>query len=515
MSTFTPRALALATLTLTAAAAPATADAAGFGCAASPVRATVLGEVIEPVRAGSAQACENATQALDALGAPLAADGVGARTGVGDGKAVAATRLSGFRAGSLAALAPSLPQVPLPDGIGALPVPLPASAQLLGLPSLLTVDATGAARALVQERRLPDVPAAAADLVELGAGVACDAGRAVLDSLARVDGLRALGQALPADRAVDTAVPIAPAQLVDFSTLDVGAIALPGGLSLDDPVVGPVVRAALESAVAGLPALAVPAEVARVVVEPPARDGDADSLRQLGPRVRVSALGRELVDVTLGDALVSALCDPLAAVAAPAPDVSPATELALSCARSDVVLTDVVEKDGRVKLLGLADARFVGRTVDLVLTSSGERVASAVVGPDGWFRTRAPLPPRAIRFTNRARYQAVIDGERSLALKLHRRMRITRMRPLDGVLTITGRIYGDRGDDRVVITRREDCTRDVEVTTVRPGRDGRWRVRLPIPEGVDAATYRATTTVLKGAREKRFRTFTLPGHVAL
>ena len=519
MSTFTPKAIATAIAAATAAvalpAAPAQAD--GFGCTASPLRATVLGEVLEPVRAGSTAACEPVTKALDALGAPLAADGVGARTGMSDGKAVAATRLSGFEAGSVASLLPALPQVPLPAGIGALPVALPASAQLLGLPSLLTVDATEAARALIEERKLPAVPAAAADLVELGAGAACDAGRAVLDSLAQVQGLRALGQALPTDRPVDTAMPLAPAQLVDFSTLDVDAVALPGGLSLADPLVGPILRTALETAVGGLPALSVPAEVAHVVVEPAAREQDGDSLRQIGPRVRVSALGRELVDLTLGDALVSALCDPVASIVAPAeaPPVSPAAEEALSCAKSDVVLTDVVEKDGKVKLVGLADARFVGRTVDLVLTSSGRKVATAVVQPDGWFRARAPLPANRIRWTNKARYQAVIEGERSMALKLHRRMRITRMKPGAGHLTITGRIYGDMGDDRVVISRRVDCIRDVEVTTVKPGRDGRWRVTLPVPDGVDAATYRATTTVLKGEREKRFRTFSLPGHVAL
>jgi hypothetical protein len=487
----------------TAVALPATAQADGFTCTASAVRGSVLGKVFEPARAGSAGACATDEQSRETFGA---------RTGMVDGKAVAATTLSGFKLGSLDGLA--LPQVPLPAGISALPVPLPAAAQLLGLPSLLSVDATEAARALIDERTLPDVPAAAADLVHLGAGAACDAGRAVLDGLADVQGLTALGKALPADRAIDTAVPLAPAQLVDFAALDVDAIALPGGLSLGDPVVGPILRTALESVVAGLPSASVPAELARVVVEPARREDGAGSLRQVGPRVRVSALGRELVDVTLGDALVGALCD-LPASPAPAPADSPVAELALSCAPGDVVLTDVVEKDGKVKLVGLADARFVGRTVDLVLTSTGQKVASAVVEPDGYFRARAPLPANRIRWSNKARYQAVIEGERSMALKLHRRMRITRMKPGAGFLTITGRVYGVMGSDRVVIARRESCTKDVEVTQVKPGRDGRWRVTLPIPEGVDAATYRATTTVLKGEREKRFRTFSLPGHVAL
>ena len=522
MSTFiTKSTLALAATAATVAAAPGAAHADGFGCTASAVRADILGKVLEPVRTGSAERCETSGQTFDALGAPLASDAASARTAGGADRAIATTALSGFRAGTLGALAPELPQVALPAGIGALPVSLPASAGLIGLPSLLTVDATEAARALVEERRLPDVPLVGADLVQLGAGAACDAGRAVLDSAAAVQGLTAVGSPLAADRAIDTAVPLSPAQVVDFATLDLAKVVLPGGLSLADPVTGPILRSALESAVAGLPTVSVPAAVARVVVEPARRDAGDGSLRQIGPRVRVEALGRQVADVTLGDALVTAIGAVCALPEAPAappvaePDLSPATEAALSCATSDVVLTDVVEKDGKVKLVGVAASRFVGRTIDLVLTSSGKRVTTAVVQPDGYFRARAPLPADSIRWTNKARYQAVIDGERSLALKLHRRMRISRMKPAEDTVTIAGRIYGRMAGEEVMITRRESCTEDVEVTRVKPGRDGRWRVTLPVPEGADAATFRATTLVRKGDNPKRFRTFTLPGHVAL
>ena len=521
MSTFiTKSTLALAVTAATVAAAPGAAHADGFGCTASAVRADILGQVLEPVRAGSAERCETAGQALDALGAPLASDAASAQTAGSPDRAMATTSLTGFRAGALSALTPELPQVPLPSGIGSLPVSLPASAKLLGLPAALNVDATEAARALVEERKLPEVPLVGADLVSLGAGAACDAGRALLDSLADVQGLTALGTPLAGDQPIDTAVPLAPAQVVDFATLDLAKVVLPGGLSLADPVTGPILRSALQSAVAGLPTFSVPAAVGRVVVDPAHREPGDGSLRQVGPRVRVEVLGRQVADVTLGDALVSALgivCGAPEASAAPAPepDVSPATEAALSCATSDVVLTDVVEKDGKVKLVGVADGRFVGRTIDLVLTSTGETVATAVVQPDGYFRARAPLPRNAIRWTNKARYQAVIDGERSLALKLHRRMRISRMKPAGDTVTIAGRIYGRMAGEEVVITRRESCTEDVEVTTVKPGRDGRWRVTLPVPEGVDAATFRATTLVRKGDNPKRFRTFTLPGHVAL
>ena len=498
--------------------APSTAHAEGFACSASAVRANVLGQAADPVHAGAADACPTTTQALDALGAPLAGGAASARTGTTGDSAGAAGTLSGFSAGSLGALTPELPRIALPPGIDALEVPLPASAQLLGLPSSIVVDATRAAQDLVDTRTLADVPLMAADLVNTAVSAACRTGDVVFDALSQVEGLEALGRALPTDRAVDTSMPLVDGQTVVFSAIDLAKVDLPGGLSVTDPLVGSVLRTALQDAVAKLPTVSVPAEVARVVVEPAHREEGSNALQQFGPRVRISALGRELADVTLGDALVSALgdvCTLPAAIAGPPAPLSPATEQALACATSDIVLTDVVEKDGKVKIVGLAAAGYVGRTVDIVLSSTGKRVAQAVVEPDGFFRTRAPLPPRSIRFTNDARYQAVAGTERSLALKLHRRMRISRMKPGAGTLTITGRIYGRMGDDEVVITRRVSCTKHVEVATVKPDRDGRWRITLPVPEGVDAATFRATTTVTKGRRAKEFRTFSLPGHVAL
>jgi hypothetical protein len=159
----------------------------------------------------------------------------------------------------------------------------------------------------------------------------------------------------------------------------------------------------------------------------------------------------------------------------------------------------------------------VGRTVDIVLTATGKRVASGVVRPDGFFRAKAPLPPKAIRFTNLARYQAVIDGQRSLRLKLHRRMHISRMRHRGGRVIIVGRVAGPVANhEAIVIRRRVSCTKDVIVKRIKPGSDGRWRVTLPAPPNAQAAVYRATTQVLGGEEEpKVFPTFTLPGYVSL
>ena len=310
---------------LSAAGVPAAARADGFACSASALRASVLGQAIEPVRAGAADACPDDTQALDALAAPLSGDAATAATRMTGDRAGAATSLSGFRAGALPALAGPLPQVPLPAGIGALPVSLPASAQLLGLPSLITVDATEAAQQLVSARVLPDVPAAAADLVQTAVSAGCETTGVVFDALSRVEQLTGLGQPLSTDQPIDRTVELVAGQTVDFSTLDVGLVDLPAGLSLSDPVVGPILRSALQTAVAGLPVNSVPAAVGRVIVEPARREDGDGSVRQLGPRVRVSVLGQEVADITLGDALVSALG---AVCAAPAPVAAPAARSA-------------------------------------------------------------------------------------------------------------------------------------------------------------------------------------------
>jgi len=107
-------------------------------------------------------------------------------------------------------------------------------------------------------------------------------------------------------------------------------------------------------------------------------------------------------------------------------------------------LVDVLQRRGRVQLMGVADRRLIGRTVDLRFvtlssTSRGRRVARAKVGRNGVFRTTAPLPPRKLRRSNRARYQAVLCRERSLRLKLVRRMALRGVRSAHGRVTISGR----------------------------------------------------------------------------
>jgi hypothetical protein len=222
-----------------------------------------------------------------------------------------------------------------------------------------------------------------------------------------------------------------------------------------------------------------------------------------------------ILDTVLGEASVGAdgvTCGGAAQVAA---------EQALQCTTRRLVLVDVLERGGRVRLMGVADRRLIGRTVDirfvtLKRNSRGRRVARARVGRNGVFRTTAPLPARKLRRSNRARYQAVLGREKSLRLKLVRRMALEAVRSGRGRVTISGRVRGPLADPiaPIVVRRRVSCSRTVVVRRLRPARDGRFRVTLAGPPRALAATYRFQTKVRrKTTNPKLFPTFTLPRSV--
>ncbi|HET6550072.1 MAG TPA: Ig-like domain-containing protein, partial [Solirubrobacter sp.] len=210
-------------------------------------------------------------------------------------------------------------------------------------------------------------------------------------------------------------------------------------------------------------------------------------------------------------------------VAAPqaAPPVTPAAEppsggdLLLGCTRRAVVLEDVVRQGRRVKLLGVADRRLAGRRAAIRFLATGKVVARPVVRPDGRFAATVKAPPPRLRSSGRARYQARIGDERSLALKLERRMQVSRVRAAGGRVTIRGRVtrpLAPRRRDRAIdVQLRRSCSKAEVVARVMPDRRGRFKVTLDAPQGEQAAVYRLRTKVRRtAASRKLFRTFTLP-----
>jgi hypothetical protein len=117
-----------------------------------------------------------------------------------------------------------------------------------------------------------------------------------------------------------------------------------------------------------------------------------------------------------------------------------ASQLALRCPQRKLILIDVLQRGHHVALLGAADKSLIGRKVTITLLATHKRVATAIVGSDGFFGTTAALPSRRVRFTNRASYQASIGAVRSQSLKLTRRMQVDSIVSRAGKVVIRGHV---------------------------------------------------------------------------
>lgn len=515
--------LALAATPAAAAAAPT------FNCDASALRGTVLGQTIEPVVANrGAQECANQSSGL---AAPLpillslqAATAGTLRDGPADRvdlhRVLAAGGVADLRVRALPELPVQLPTAQISDAYGALVVPLTGTlSTLLGLGEI-TIDIRPALNALLPDGRLPALDLLRLQTVMAYAGGSCEAGRPQLTGDSRIAGLTVLGQELPTDRVAEGALSLIDTSSIDPSNIDLSLVQLPLGLSFSTPLVGPLLETAVRTVLDTLPTIAIPATIAQVKVTPGQQTKSADFLAQQALRVQIAVAGQSLADVVVGEARVSSAgvdCSPPAA--ADGTGSGTAAELALGCTTRRLVLTDVRQRRGRVRLEGVADRRYIGDRVSIRFPHTGRTVARATVRADGTFLASAKLPPRSIRRTNKARYQAAIGRERSLSLKLFRRMDITGRRVSGGQVTLAGRVSRPLGTPvkTIVITRRISCGESEVVRRIKPSRrTGTFRVVLDPPAEAAGVVYRMTTKVRKNTRNrKHFETFTLPEHVEL
>jgi hypothetical protein len=531
MSNFEPRtsrwrarlAAGLAGAAALAAAGPAAADAGGtFACSASALRGSVLGtRALEPVTANAGQATcrdDQATMA-DALPAPLHGGFIAAGTTLsraGDRpdqvKAVAAGGVTDLAIRALPELPIALPTATIPDAVRQLSLPVPASLQLLGVPAQLTFDMMPAITGLLPQSVLPAVDLASVQAAVAYAGAQCRDGVAVPVGSSQVSGLRVLGQELPLGAVVDRTVRLIDTRSIELSKLDIDSVPLPDALKLlPQALVRQVLDTVLKPAVAALPPVSIPPTLAQVTVTPGEQTVSSGVLVQRALRVHVSILGREIADLVVGEATAGAN----GVDCSPAPEPEPAT---LACTKRKLALIDVVPAGRRVRLFGIADEEYAGRTVDILFRGTGRRVAEAVVEDDGSFSTTAPMPPRAVRSTNRARYVATIDRHKSLDLKLMRRMVVESMSARNGAVTIVGRVVKPLADPvaPIEVRQRVTCSKEKVVGRAKPGPDGRFRVTVPAPDGQSEGVYRLATEVRKTARNpKRYPTFTLPRAVNL
>lgn len=510
--------------------------ASAYTCSASAVRGTVLTQTgLEPVVAGGS-GCKNDSASLSNLPAPLAgaANAATALTGPADSpvqqRAAALAGVENFSLGSLRSLPLSIPAAQIPSGLESLQVPLPANLGLLGLPSAISVNALPAAEALVPVRQLPDVPLAAVRALRSAVGAQCLSGLPNLIGVSSVDGLTGLGQILPVDEPVSRVISLLDEQTIPLSGIDLAKVQLPGGLSFDDPVTGAALRSAVEQVLAGLPPIVLPGSAGRVETTPGEQISENGVLEQRALRMTVTAAGQRVADLVMGIARVAAdglSCAEAAVVApvieaaqnevaaaAPAP-VQPASQLAVSCAQSSITLVNVIDRGDHVTLIGAADRKLVGKRVRIKQTWNGKRIATTKVGRSGFFRAKAPVPSESVRYSNRARYIAKAAGEKSLPLKLHRRMRFSTLESHGRKVTLKGRIFGPMTDEVIEIRQAISCTKDVVIKRIRPRSDGSWTATVLAPRRARAVTYRATTFVRNEGSAKKFPTFTLPGYVSL
>lgn len=557
------RALALLPVLAALVASGSPASAATLNCSASAARVTVLGTTtVEPTTANvGAQTCKSVTSKLNdalaglnpvnALLKPVTAQAVAAWTTYSDG-AGDPLKQTALAAGGVADLTvnalPSIPglnidQITAPVSaagvpLNAIPVDvssLPAFQSLLPLvqnqvktalggSTVFTVDATQVVANLVPAARaLTTTPLVGVKAAMAYAVAGCKNGEPTVAGVPDLAGLTIAGQEIPTNAVTTRAVQLLPSVSVDFSKAAVTAVSqissLPGGLGTAGTLLGgasvinDLILSTVNSTLAKLPVVSVPALSANVTVTPGTATTGTDTVTQRALTIAASVANIKLADIVIGEATASGK-DLACAAAVPATP----TQATLQCTTRDLVLVDVLERAGRVALTGVADPKYIGKRVSIVFEGTGQTVARPIVKPDGSFDATAPLPRQSLLGSNRARYVARIGAERSMNLKLRRRLIVTRMVSRGGRVTIAGRVVGPlpRPAAPITLRQRVSCTKDKVVRTFRPRPNGTFSITVPQPSKGGTAVYRLTTKVLFSAHGKALSdTFTLPRAVEL
>lgn len=488
------------------AASAADTDPVSFTCSASALSGQLLGQNL-PVSQIAAGPCTTRTAPGVTLPAPLTAGVLAAATQKTDTSALAGTGLANLDLGT--GLNIPLPLDEVLASVPAITVPLPTGG-LLGLPSSISVDIKQAVAAALPNGALPS------SLLRLGAvnalaGAACQPdGTLQTAAQSRVAGLSVLGIAVDTGQSIDTSLPLIDAQNLSLAGLDLTKVVITTpGIDLGIPAVQALVQNAISGVLAGLPPIAIPAQVAQVKLTLAETVKDATSATASGARLAVTLAGTPLVDLSIGSASVRA-------TSACPPPATP-TPAALQCTDRRIVLEDVLLRGSRVALRGFTNPSYAGQTVRVRLLADGKVAATAKVRKDGSFTATAAAPAGRLRATDRARYQAEIRGYKSLNLKLARRLQFVGGQTKSGKVTLSAKVTRPVPGQRVEIRQRLTCKKFVVVARTTVRKDGTVRVTVPAPKTGTEAVYRMKTQVRfseQGSR-KLHNTFTLPRTVKL
>ena len=515
----TTRKALLAAVLLVLLAIPASAQARDFNCDASALRLQLGGQATaEPITANrGSSTCKEVKSQTKITVDPITLGALIAETTVP--KATEADAQGGI--GLVSVGAGALAGIPIPtldavDQIPAVSVPIPLNGQLLGLPPTITVDIRPAVKSLVSGLQ-------AGPLLELAGSLAnaharCNGSTPVLTGDTQTVGLKVLGQTIPTDAAIQQALTLYNGQTIDPSKLDLSQIVLPPGLSFTDPLLGTILQTAVGGALAALPPITLPESLINLSIKPSSQVKADGGLTQQGLSVALSLLGQNVLNLVAGEARVS-VDSVKCTVETTAGEVAPLTavpEQALSCSSRRLALIDVVDRGSYVSLYGAADKRLAGKRIAIWSKADRRVVARPRVSNAGLFRARAPLPPARYRDTNVARYMAMHGKDKSLNLKLHRRMLFTSVRSRHGKVILRGIVTKPwtSPPDTIVIRQRLTCRKQRIVARAHPDSNGRFQVTLEAPKKGDVGVYRATTMVaFPDPSAPDFRTYTLPGLV--
>jgi hypothetical protein len=190
----------------------------------------------------------------------------------------------------------------------------------------------------------------------------------------------------------------------------------------------------------------------------------------------------------------------------------------VGCAANRLILTDVFPQVGKTQVLGVAPAAAIGKKVTIISSWNGKPVATTTVRADFSFKATVSLPPRSLRFTNRALYVAKLGSVRSGALKFARRMYTTSVTAAGRTITFGGSVTPPFAKqlEPVTIRAAASCAAAPNGTIVAKAsltRSGTFSATLQLPPSLQSAPrlyLQAQTRVRQNQHSsKTYPTFTL------
>jgi sugar lactone lactonase YvrE len=196
------------------------------------------------------------------------------------------------------------------------------------------------------------------------------------------------------------------------------------------------------------------------------------------------------------------------------PPVPPAA----GCVANKLILTDVYPRAGKTQVLGVAPAAAVGKKVTIISSWNGKPVTKTTVRPDLSFSATVPLPPRSLRFTNRANYYAKLGAASTGKLKFSRRMYTAAVTAAARTITFSGTVTAPLAKqiEPVTIRAAASCTAiagGTIVATVNLKSNGAFSATFPLPtslQNTPTIYLQAATRVRQNTHSKKtFPTSTL------